>query len=117
MVTVTKVAEGHRNVSLHCPLCEAHIPRNAPAWKEHMETVHSVPRVEFDWSLHVAANVGRKDYDEAAIYDFDHICYNCNNSYATKADLIAHIIPNNGAIVNEDVTYILQEDGFLLLME
>ena len=115
MVTVTKVAEGHRNVSEHCPICSAHVPRNRPAWMEHFEVVHNIPREEIWWTLHTAAGMGRKDYDPEKIYDYDHMCYNCYNTYATKAELLAHV--RLDVIVNEDITYLLQEDGYALLME
>ncbi len=98
---VTVVYTNRPNVTVECPLadCTTRIPRDQTAWRAHFENDHGVSSSSWTTVAVVSGGSAGLIDDESGQrrYDYGHVCYGCGSTFATAAELTAHMTDDHSA--------------------
>jgi hypothetical protein len=74
-------------------------PVTQTAWRRHFESEHGVSAAS--WTTVAVTTAGAPglidDGSGRPRYDYGHVCYGCGSTFATAAELTAHMTDDHGA--------------------
>ncbi len=101
--TVTQLRPKNRLTFVACPLesgsSVVYIPRDKTSWQVHMETDHSAGSGTWTELGIRGSEHGHTDekYGDTPYRKYAQICYGCASTFATKVELVAHLLAIHGA--------------------
>ncbi len=103
MPTVTQLRPKNRLTFVACPLesgsSVAYIPRDKTSWQVHMETSHAANSTSWTELGIRGSEDGLSDekYGDEPYRKYAQICFGCLSTFATKTELVAHLLAIHGA--------------------
>lgn len=97
---VTQLRPKNRLTFVACPLdCGVYIPRDKTVWQIHMQNDHMAGADTWAELGIKGSEHGHTDekYGDKPYMKYAQICYGCASTFATKAELVAHLLAVHGA--------------------